>query len=74
METYANRSGQSGVRFYEIGESHIDVTFSDGKSYRYTYRSASSTNVEEMKRLAKAGLGLNSFITRRVKKNYESKW
>ena len=53
---------------------YIEVEFADTESvYRYSYESAGLKNVEEMKRLAAQGHGLNSFINRRVKYLYE-KW
>lgn len=71
MERYANRGGNSGVRGYSIGEDYIDVMFSTGAVYRYSYRSAGVAKVEEMKRLAVAGQGLNSYIMRHARFNYE---
>jgi len=74
MPIYKNLSGKSGVAAYETKESSIEVQFNDGMHYRYTSGSAGVANLEEMKRLANAGVGLNSFISRVVKKGYESKW
>lgn len=71
MERYANRRGNSGVRGYIIGEEYIDVMFSNGAVYRYSYRSAGNAKVEEMKRLAIAGYGLNSYIKLHANNNYE---
>lgn len=71
MERYANRGGNSGVRGYSIGEDYIDVMFSSGALYRYSYRSAGVAKVEEMKRLAVVGQGLNSYIMRHARFNYE---
>ena len=73
MERYKNLGGDSGVSAYEIGAESITVQFNTGAVYHYTYRSAGSANIEKMKLLAVAGKGLNSFITRNVKKGYESK-
>lgn len=73
MTTYKNLGGDSGVASYEIGEESIEVQFNDGMIYLYTDDSAGSENIEEMKRLAIAGEGLNSFINRVVKKRYASK-
>ena len=61
METYQNVNGNSGIAGYADTES----------VYRYSYESAGLKNVEEMKRLAVQGHGLNSFINRRVKYLYE---
>lgn len=71
MELYANLGGKSGVRAYTIGEDYIDVLFSSGPVYRYSYRSAGSYKVEKMKRLALEGRGLNSFIKRYANSDYE---
>ena len=71
MEYYRNLSGDSGVTAYECGSDYIRVQFSDGAIYRYSYSSAGSHNIEEMKRLAQYGEGLNSFINRRVRMGYE---
>lgn len=73
MERYRNIDGDSGVTGYEIGSDYIRVEFSDGSVYLYTYSSAGSHNIEQMKKLAVAGNGLNSFINRNVRKSYERK-
>ena len=73
MESYRNLGGDSGVRAYEIGDDSIKVQFSDGSAYLYNYQSAGRSNIEEMKVLAIAGRGLNSFIMRHVKKAYAAK-
>ena len=73
MERYKNVGGDSGVTGYEIGSDYIRVQFSDGSVYLYTYASAGSNNIEQMKKLAIAGNGLNSFINRNVRKSYERK-
>ena len=72
MQTYRNKSGESGVIAYEIGDDYIDVKFKSGV-YRYSYHSAGKTNVEKMKKLAKSGEGLNAFINVNVKYDYV-KW
>lgn len=73
MQQYANVSGGSGVRGYQSGSNYIDVYFSDGAIYRYTYASAGSSAVEQMKRLATAGSGLNGYINQYVRKAYAAK-
>lgn len=73
MTQYKNLGGRSGVYSYEIGGDSIEVQFNDGMVYLYTENSAGSTNLEQMKKLALAGSGLNSFINKYVKKGYESK-
>ena len=73
METYKNLGGESGIKAYEIGSDSITVQFYDGSAYVYDYQSAGLENVEQMKRLAIAGEGLNSFIAQNVKKDYAAK-
>ena len=73
MIRYANRGGDSGVDAYRLGSDSICVRFTTGATYSYTYASAGSGNIEEMKRLAQQGEGLNSFINRRVRFKYAGK-
>jgi hypothetical protein len=73
MEHYKNLGGDSGVTAYEIGDDFIKVQFRDGSLYLYNYQSAGRSNIEHMKELAIAGRGLNSFISKVVKKAYASK-
>lgn len=62
MEPYRNSSGNSGIIAFEIGTNFVRVQFRHGGPYLYTYQSAGITNVDEMKRLARLGQGLNTFI------------
>ncbi|ENX07768.1 hypothetical protein [Acinetobacter courvalinii] len=72
MEKYLDLDGDSGVVAYEIGETYIKVKFNGTyKIYTYSYRSAGANRVEDMKRLARSGDGLNSYIMRYAKKLYE---
>lgn len=73
MQRYANKSGNSGVRAYETGEQGIAIEFEGGDTYLYTYGSAGRLRVETMKRLAKAGKGLSTYISREVKDKYAEK-
>lgn len=73
MERYNDFGGDSGVDAYELGDDFIRVKFDDGSIYRYTYNSAGSGHIEEMKKLAQAGEGLNSYINRKVRKLYEER-
>ena len=73
MERYANRGGDSNVVAFEIDQGSINVQFGDGSIYLYTAQSAGSANLENMKQLARAGQGLNSFINRAVRKGYAAK-
>ncbi len=73
MEVYKNLDGNSAVVGFEIGSDSITVFFNDGAAYLYTYQSAGQDHIEQMKSLAQAGRGLNSYIMRYVRKNYASK-
>jgi hypothetical protein len=67
MEQYRNINGDSGVVAYEIGDNSIKVEFKGAAKYLYTSQSAGASNIAEMHRLALAGSGLNSFISRVVR-------
>lgn len=72
MERYRNSSGSSGVSAYEIGSDYIIVKFSGtARTYKYSYRKAGQNHVENLKRLAKSGSGLNSYINIHVKNLYD---
>ena len=73
MKKYENLSGESGVIGYEIEQGSITVYFRDGSIYSYTNTIPGPEDVIEMQRLAESGRGLNSFISRVVKKNYAKK-
>ena len=73
MERYKNLSGNSGVVAYEIGDDSIAVEFQEGHTYLYTKASTGAANIAEMQRLALAGRGLSSFITRVVRDCYAQK-
>lgn len=74
MTNYANLNGNSSVVLYEIGQSHIDVKFNSGMTYRYTYQNPGQAEVEQMKALAVQGRGLGSYIATEIGKRYDSKW
>lgn len=72
MERYRNSGGDSGVSSFEVGTDCIIVKFSGSfRIYRYSYRKAGQHHVENMKKLARNGSGLNSYINRYVKNLYD---
>ena len=73
MEKYQNRGGDSGVVGFEIGDDSITVQFRDIYVYIYNYISPGEVTVAHMKMLARAGQGLNSYISRTVRKNFYQK-
>lgn len=74
MERYKNLGGDSSIVAYELGQGKITIQFSDGWLYLYTTQSAGATNISEMQRLASLGRGLNSYISRFIRKGYAKKW
>ena len=73
MPLYKNLGRNSGVYSYDIGREYIIITFNTGASYEYTYGSAGISSVEELKKLAVGGSGLNSYINKHVKYKYSRK-
>ena len=55
-----------------LGDDYVDVVFyGTAKTYRYSYASAGRHPVEQMKKLAEQGIGLNSYIMRNTRLLYE---
>ena len=73
MEKYLDLDGDSGVDAYEIGDGFIRVRFKDNSVYLYTDESTGSENILKMQELAEHGDGLNSFINKKIRKNYALK-
>ncbi len=73
MKRYRNLDGHSGVVAYAIADDAIDVKFTGGDVYRYSYRTPGPAHVEAMKALALAGRGLSTYIARHVREDYDSK-
>jgi len=72
MQRYRNLGGDSGVESFGIDPDAIRVRFRENERiYRYSHASAGHRHVEEMKRLALAGQGLASYISRHVRDRYE---
>ncbi len=75
MKNYIDTDHDSNVEAFQIENDSITVKFKSGtcQYYEYSYSSAGSSNVEQMKILAESGDGLNSFISRN-KPCYRRKW
>lgn len=72
MEIYKDINNDSGIYGFEINTTCITIWFHGAnRSYTYSYQSAGENRVEDMKRLAQEGDGLNSYIMRYAKKLYE---
>lgn len=71
MQKYKNLGGNSGVEAFEISTDSITVRFyKSSKLYTYSYQSAGVEKVEQMKKLALSGHGLNEFIYRYARNDY----
>jgi hypothetical protein len=73
LKPYRNRSGHSGVSAYAIGKSFILVRFAHDGIYEYTDTKPGRMHVRNMQTLAKAGVGLSTYISRFVRDNYARK-
>jgi len=73
MKPYRNRSRRSGVRAYAVGEGFILVRFVNDGTYEYTDGKPGRAHVRNMQRLAEAGIGLSTYISRFVRDNYARK-
>ena len=68
---YRDIDHDSGVTQFEIGAEYIKVWFEkSSRPYTYSYSSAGQRHIENMKRLAERGDGLNGYINDHVKKLY----
>jgi hypothetical protein len=72
MEKYLDTCGKSGVESYAIGDNYIKIKFkNNNKIYSYSYQRAGHNHVEQMKKLAKAGCELHTYINKYVKDLYD---
>ena len=74
MERYKNLSGKSKITSYSIDENSITILFDNESFYLYSIMKVGLANMNQMKKLALQGLGLNSFINKNVSKLYDKKW
>lgn len=74
MQPYANKSGKSGIVAYEITADSIIVQFRDDWKYVYNTVTPGAVMLAQLKNLAQAGSGLNSYISSTVKKNFANKY
>ena len=73
MKPYRGTDEGSGVVAYESGPGWILVRFRGGNAYRYDARHPGLEHVLEMQRLADAGSGLASYISRHVRDDYAAR-
>lgn len=71
MQKYADINNDSGVDNFEISDNSITVCFKGTSTpYIYSYNSAGMHHIENMKKLAISGDGLNAYINHNVKFKY----
>ena len=73
MRQYGANHKKHGVQAFEIGPDSIDIEFSSGWIYRFSYQKPGQPRVEKMKALAESGHGLSTFINKHVKNRFESR-
>lgn len=73
MQLYEDVNGDSGIVTFESKPDSLIITFKDQSKYLYTIGSVGGIHLENMKRLAERGDGLNSYINRYVRKKYAAK-
>ena len=73
MRQYGGHAKSHGVIAYEVGPDSIDVEFTSGWVYRFSYDKPGALRVERMKELAESGRGLSTFISKHVKNRYQSR-
>lgn len=62
MLKYKNITGSSSIVGYSSGMSYIEIYYDNGYVFKYTEESIGKTHLEELKRLAELGFGLNDYI------------
>ena len=73
MQPYPDRTGNSGVVAFGLGDRSIDVEFRGGARYRYDDITPGPQQIAAMRRLALAGQGLATYISRHVRDRYAAK-
>ena len=73
MKRYRNLDGNSGVAAYECGDGFIRIRFVNGETYEYTDEVTGRAHVANMQKLAQAGLGLATYVSRFVHNAYARK-
>jgi hypothetical protein len=73
MRRYRNLDGHSGVTAYDCGDGFIRVRFVNGDVYEYTDEVTGRKHIGNMQRLAQAGRGLATYVSRFVHDAYARK-
>lgn len=70
MPLYPDLNQASGVARYAEGQDWIELTFKDGRIYRYDAEAPGPRHLAEMRRRARQGRGLLTYVNRFVRDNY----
>lgn len=73
LHRYRNSGGSSGISAYAIGRDFIVVEFKSGSGDRYDYSAPGRKDVEAMKKLARHGDHLATYINQNVRENYAAR-
>ena len=73
MERYKDLTGMSGVLRFEEGTDYLIVEFVGRERYLYDAHKPGAHALTEMKRLARQGKGLATYISQKVRLNYAKK-
>ncbi len=74
MQPYRHQGGKkAGVSHFCIKADSIVLRFEDGSTYLYDYDRPGREQVEAMKKLARAGQGLTTYLNRNVRERYARK-
>lgn len=73
MRQYGWHAKTHGVVAFESSPDSIDVEFTSGWIYHFSYDRPGALRVERMKHLAESGHGLSTFISKHVKNRFESR-
>lgn len=73
MTRYLNYGGSTDIAAYETGYDYIKVQLRNGELYTFDYGKPGQYHVEQMKFLAKRGVGLDRYIQEKVRSQYAMK-
>ncbi len=73
LQRYVNLDVDSGVVAYAAGPRGIAIEFANGSFYIHDLDRPGRKAVVKMKRLARAGRGLSTSISQRVRDNYATR-
>lgn len=74
FEQYGNKAANSGVSHYAIAPDAIHVQFHGDRIYVYSNQMPGPAHVMRMKRLARQGMGLSTYISQQVQHRYERRY